>query len=172
MKSSCAGWWRAHPGVLNDFPTAIALALDYHYVAAFGGNFGSGGDGRESFLELPAVACQISGRFKFLALEGEVTVEGGHNILEQGTQGGGAGNAIAVRLKEHGICCIKLQDRFDLFGAKVLHPGFADFGDGGDRFTYRMLSISASSATWVTGSALMVKVMPSRSSKWKKRLMW
>ena len=32
--------------------------------------------------------------------------------------------------------------------------------------------MAESRATWVTRSALMMKVMPSASVKWKKRLMW
>jgi hypothetical protein len=39
--------------VLDDLPTAISLALEDQYVAAFGGNFGPGGNCGESFLELP-----------------------------------------------------------------------------------------------------------------------
>ncbi len=57
----------------------------------------------------------------------EVAVEGGHYGLEEGAQGGGAGEAFAGRLQKNGVWGIKLQDGFELFGAKVLDPGFADF---------------------------------------------
>ena|ERR1700736_1942728 len=132
MKSSCARWRRAHPGVLNDLPTAVVLPFQNHYVASFGVDFSPGGDSRESFLEVPAVVSQIAGSFKVLAVEREVTIEGGHNILEQGAESGGSGDPIAVGLKEDGVRRIKLQNGFELFGAKVLHPRFADFGDGCD----------------------------------------
>jgi hypothetical protein len=52
--------------------------------------------------------------------------------LEERAEGGGAGDAFAGRLQEHGVWGIELQDRFELFGAKVLDPGFADFGEGYD----------------------------------------
>ena len=90
MRSSCARWRRVHPGVLNDLPTAAGRAFEDHYVAAFGGNFSPGSDCGESFLEVPAAISQISGGFKILAVKGEVTVEGGHNVLEQGAESGGA----------------------------------------------------------------------------------
>ena len=38
--------------------------------------------------------------------------------------------------------------------------------------TYRMVSISASRATWVAEKPLMVNFLPLLSEKWKKRLMW
>jgi hypothetical protein len=60
-------------------------------------------------------------------VQDEVAVEGGHYGLEEGAQGGGAGKAFAGRLQENGVWGIKLQDGFQLFGAKVLDPGFADF---------------------------------------------
>ena len=60
-------------------------------------------------------------------MQDEVAVEGGHYGLEEGAQGGGAGEAFAGRLQENGVWGIKLQDGFELFGAKVLDPGFADF---------------------------------------------
>ena len=100
MRSSCARWRGAHPGVLNDLPTAAGLAFEDHYVAAFGRNFGPGSDSGESFLEVSAVVSQIAGSFKVLAVEREVAVKGGHNILEQGAKSGGAGDAITVGLKE------------------------------------------------------------------------
>ena len=40
--------------------------------------------------------------------------------------------AFAVGLEESGVWGIELQDGFELFGAKVLDPGFADFGEGYD----------------------------------------
>jgi hypothetical protein len=60
-------------------------------------------------------------------VQDEVAVEGGHYGLEEGAQGGGAGEAFAGRLQENGVWGIKLQDGFQLFGAKALHPGCADF---------------------------------------------
>jgi hypothetical protein len=33
-------------------------------------------------------------------------------------------------LEENGVWGIELQDGFELFGAKVLDPGFADLGEG------------------------------------------
>jgi hypothetical protein len=60
-------------------------------------------------------------------VQDEVAVEGEHYDLEQGAQGGGAGPAFAGRLQKIGVWGIKLQDGFELFGAKVLDPGFADF---------------------------------------------
>ena len=53
----------------------------------------------------------------------EVAVEGGHYGLEEGAQGGGAGEAFAGRLQKNGVWGIKLQDGFELFGAKVLDLG-------------------------------------------------
>jgi hypothetical protein len=50
--------------------------------------------------------------------------------LEEGVEGGGAGDAIAGGLEEDGVRGIELQYGFQLFGAKVLDPGFADFGEG------------------------------------------
>ena len=60
-------------------------------------------------------------------MQGKVAVEGGHYILQKAAQGGGAGEAFAGRLQENGVWGIKLQDGFELFAAKVLDPGFADF---------------------------------------------
>jgi hypothetical protein len=92
----CARWRRAGPNVLNDLPTAVWLALKDDYVAAFGGDLSSGGDGGQGFLEVAAVVGQIAGCFEVLAVEGQVAVEGGHYVLEEGAEGGGAGNAVAA----------------------------------------------------------------------------
>jgi len=46
--------------------------------------------------------------------------------LQKAAQGGGAGEAFAGGWQENGVWGIKLQDGFELFGAKVLDPGFAD----------------------------------------------
>ena len=89
--------------MLDDLPTAAGLAFEDHYVAAFGSNFGAGGYSGESFLEVPAVVSQIAGSFKVLAVESQVAIEGGHNILEQGAKSGGGGDAITVGLKEDGV---------------------------------------------------------------------
>src|ERR1700722_5488529 len=99
----CARWRCTHPGVLNNLPTAVVLAFEDHYVAAFGGNFSPGSDCGESFLEIPAVKSQIAGGFKVLTVKSKVTVEGGHNVLEQGAQRRRPGNAVAVWLKEDGV---------------------------------------------------------------------
>ncbi len=45
MNGLCAGWRGTSPDVLNNFPTAVWLAFEDDYVAAFGGDFGAGGDG-------------------------------------------------------------------------------------------------------------------------------
>jgi hypothetical protein len=50
--------------------------------------------------------------------------------LEEGAEGGGAGDAFAGGLEEDGVWGIDLQDGFELFGAKISDPGFADFGEG------------------------------------------
>ena len=63
-------------------------------------------------------------------MEREVAVEGGHYRLEERAEGGGAGDAFAGGLEEDGVWGIELQDGFELLGAKVLDPGFADFGKG------------------------------------------
>jgi hypothetical protein len=42
----CARWRVTGPDVLYDSPTAIRLAFKDDYVAAFGGDFSAGGDGR------------------------------------------------------------------------------------------------------------------------------
>lgn len=66
-------------------------------------------------------------------MEGEVAVERGHYGLEQGAERGGAGDAFARGLEEHGLWCIELQYGLKLFRSKVLDPGFADLGEGCDR---------------------------------------
>ena len=119
--------------MLNDLPTAVWLAFEDDYVAAFGGDLSSGGDGRQGFLEVAAVVGQIAGCFEVLAVEGEVAVEGGHYGLEEVAEGGGARDPFAVGLEEDGVWGIELQDGFELFGAKVVDPGLADFGEGYDR---------------------------------------
>jgi hypothetical protein len=128
----CARWRGTREGLLNDLPTAVWLTLKDDYVAAFGGELSSGGDGRQGFLEVAAVVGEIAGCFEVLAVEREVTVEGGHYGLEEGSEGGGARNTLAVGLEEDGIWGIELQDGFELFGAKVVDPGLADFGEGYD----------------------------------------
>ena len=89
--------------MLNDLPTAAGRAFEDHYVAAFGGNFSPGSDCGESFLEIPAVKSQIAGGFKVLTVKSKVTVEGGHNVLEQGAESGRAGDAVSIWLKEDGV---------------------------------------------------------------------
>src|SRR5713101_8160744 len=128
----CAGWRGTGPDVLNDLPTAVWLAFEDNYVAAFGGDFSSGSDRRQRFLEVAAVVGEIAGCFEVLAVEGEVTVEGSHYGLEEGAEGGGARDAFAGGLEEDGVWGIELQDGFELFGAKVVDPGFADLGEGYD----------------------------------------
>src|SRR4029077_3605440 len=44
--------------------------------------------------------------------------------------------------------------------------------DAGEGLIQRMVSISASRETWVTGMPLLENWTPSASEKWKKRLMW
>ena len=53
-------------------------------------------------------------------MQGKVAVESGHYRLEEGAKCGGAGDAFAVRLQEDGVCCIELQDGFELLSVKVL----------------------------------------------------
>ncbi len=55
------------------------------------------------FLEVAAIVGEIAGCFEVLAVEGEVAVEGGHYGLEEGGQGGGAGDAFAGGLEEDGV---------------------------------------------------------------------
>jgi hypothetical protein len=43
--SLCARWRGTGPDVLNDLPAAVWLAFEDDDVAAFGGDFSSGGDG-------------------------------------------------------------------------------------------------------------------------------
>jgi hypothetical protein len=45
MGRLCAGRRGTGPDVLNDSPTAVRLAFEDDYVAAFGGDFSAGGDG-------------------------------------------------------------------------------------------------------------------------------
>ena len=63
-------------------------------------------------------------------MEGKFAVEGGHYGLEEGAERGRARDAFASGLEEDGVWGIEVQDGFQLFGAKVLDPGFADFGEG------------------------------------------
>jgi len=65
-------------------------------------------------------------------VEGKVAVEGGHYSLEECAEGGGACDTFAGWLEEDGVWSIELQDGFELFGAKILDPDFADFGEGYD----------------------------------------
>jgi len=64
MDGLCPRWRGTGPDVLNDLPTAVWLALENDYVAAFGGDLGAGGEG---FLEVAAVVRQIAGCFDVLA---------------------------------------------------------------------------------------------------------
>ena len=57
----CARWRGTREGLLNDLPTAVWLASEDDYVAAFGGDFSSGGDCGQGFLEVAAVVGQIAG---------------------------------------------------------------------------------------------------------------
>lgn len=107
----------------------IRLAPEDDYVTAFGEDFRAGRDGREAFLEITAVVGEVTGGFEGLAVEGEVAVKGGHYILEEGAEGGGAGDAFAVGLQEDGVRGVELQDGIELLGAKGLDPGFADLGE-------------------------------------------
>jgi hypothetical protein len=68
-------------------------------------------------------------------VKGEVAVEGGHDGLEEGAEGGGASDAFARGLEENGIGGIELQDGFEFFGPEVLDPGLA-----GKRLTYQELT--------------------------------
>jgi hypothetical protein len=126
----CARWRGTGPDVLNNLPNAVWLAFEDDYVAAFGSELSAGSDGGQGFLEVAAVVGETAGGFEVLAVEGEVAVEGGHYVLEEGTKGGGASDAFASGLEEDGVWGIKLQDRFELFGAKVLDPGFAELSEG------------------------------------------
>jgi len=45
MGGLCSRWRGTSPDVLNDLPTAVWLAFEDDYVAAFGGDFSAGGDG-------------------------------------------------------------------------------------------------------------------------------
>src|SRR5260370_11662098 len=128
----CAGWRGTGPDVLSDLPTAVWLAFEDDYVAAFGGDFSSGSDGRQRFLEVAAVVGEIAGCFEVLAVEGEVAVEGGHYGLEEGAEGGGAGDAFTGGLEEDGVWSIELHDGFELVGSKVLDPSFTHVGHGYD----------------------------------------
>jgi hypothetical protein len=129
---SGAGGRGAGPGVLDDLPGAVGLALVDDEVAAFGGDFGSGGDVGESLLEVAAVVGQNAGRFEVLAVESEVAVEGGHDVLKESAEGGRAGDAVAVGLQEDGVGSVELEHGLELLGAKVLNPGFAEFGESDD----------------------------------------
>jgi hypothetical protein len=65
-------------------------------------------------------------------VEGEVAVEGRHDVLEEGAKGGGTGDPFSARLEENGIGGIELQNGFEFLGAKVRHPSFPDFGESYD----------------------------------------
>ena len=45
LKALCARWRRTGPDLLNDLPTAVGLAFEDDYVAAFGSDLGVVGDG-------------------------------------------------------------------------------------------------------------------------------
>jgi len=53
--------------------------------------------------------------------------------LDEGAQGGGTGEAFAGRSQENGVWGIKLQDGFELFGARdwrtatTLHPNLLNY---------------------------------------------
>ena len=49
MGGLCARWRGTGPDVLNDLPTAVWLAFEDDYVAAFGGDFSAGGEGQEGY---------------------------------------------------------------------------------------------------------------------------
>src|SRR5579863_7565358 len=125
----CAGRRSAGPYVLDDLPCAVWLALINDYVAAFGIYFDAGGDVGQRLLKVAAVARQIAGSLEILAMQRQVAVESGHDRLEQRTRRRRAGDAFAVELQERRVCSIKLQDRFELFRAQVLHPGFTKLGE-------------------------------------------
>lgn len=130
--SLCSSGRHARPDLLNDLPTAVWLMLEDHNVTAFVSDAGASGDGSESFLKVAAVVGEIAGCFEVLAVQREVAVEGRHHGLEERAEGGGPGDAFAGGLEEDGVWSIKLQDGFELFGSKVLDPGFADPGEGHD----------------------------------------
>jgi hypothetical protein len=121
-----------HPGMLDDQPIAVWLVSIDDYVAAFGADFGSSGDGGQSLLEVAAVIGEVAGGFKVPAVEDEVAIETGHDVLEEGAEDCGASDALSRGLEEDGIGRIELQDGFELLGAEVLNPGLADFGEGHD----------------------------------------
>src|ERR1700731_3595193 len=123
LRCLCAWWRGASPDVLNDLPTAVRLAFEDDYVAAFGGDFSAGGDGGESFLEFAAVVGEIARCFEIQAVECEVAVKCGHDGLEEGAKGRRARDAFAGGLEERGVRGVELQNGFELFGAKVLDPG-------------------------------------------------
>jgi len=60
-------------------------------------------------------------------VESEIAVVGGHYVLEEGAEGGGASDAFAI--EEGGVGGVELQDGLELFGAEILEPGLADFGE-------------------------------------------
>jgi len=132
MGGLCAGWRGTGPDVLNDLPAAVWLVFEDEYVAAFGGDSSPAGNGGQGFLEVAAVVSEIAGSFEVLAVEREVAVEGGHDGLEEGAEGGRAGDAFPGGLEEDGVWGIELQDGFELFSAKVLDPGFADIGESNE----------------------------------------
>ena len=45
LKDLCARWRRTGPDALNDLPTAVGLAFEDDYVAAFGSDLSAVGDG-------------------------------------------------------------------------------------------------------------------------------
>jgi len=132
MVGSCARWRGPGPDVLNNLPTAVWLASEDDNVAAFGSDFSACGYGGQAFLKVAAVVGEIAGGFEVLAVEREVAVKCGHYGLEKGAERGGPSDAFAGGLQEDGVWCIELQDRFELFGVKILDPGFANFGEGYD----------------------------------------
>src|ERR1700693_1705041 len=129
MRGLRSGRRSAGPDVLDDLPRAVYLASVDYYVAAFGIDFGAGGDVGEGFLEVAAIVGQVAGSLEILAVQREVAVEAGHDRLAERTQRGRAGDALAVGLQESGVRSIKLQNRIELFRAQILHPSFTQFGE-------------------------------------------
>src|SRR5271155_5233590 len=123
----CARWRGTGEDLLNHLPTPVLLAFEDDYVTAFGANLSARGDRGQGFLEVAAVIGEIARSLEVLAVQGEVAVESGHYGLEEAAYPRGAADAFARGLEEDGVRGIKPQDGFQLFGAKVLHPGLADF---------------------------------------------
>ena len=81
-------------------------------------------------MKLAAVVREITGGFEALGVKGEVAVKGRHYVLKEVPESSGTGDALPVGLEKDAVCGIELQNGFELFRAKVLDSGFAQFGEG------------------------------------------